>query len=383
MRTKNSTEFFVRFFGKIQFKKYNMRLLITNFKMYLMMGASMLVIGQTSTARNIAHVHSPKGTAYSLYVNLLKNTVSGFGQANGLKLLVNSSLKANGAGSNQIQNTADNISFVEKGKLLGIDGYNTLTSADTITISVTELTAGTNYQLQLVATAFKVPGVTTMIVDRYAKTITELTSDTTTLSFTPTADTNTYGKRFALAFKTTALPIRLISGSAERLKNGQVKVNWNALGALDLVSYTIESSTNGNSFVSVSTVDAKNAASANYSYTDTKASNANKYYRIKATNVDGSVTYSKVLFVAGISAAINVYPNPVAGGLLHLSASNLSDAKYAVVVYDLAGKKVFAAMIDGRSGSYNLNIGKQVAGQYSLVISSEASVVYSTSLQVK
>ena len=359
-----------------------MKLLITKFTMPFIMGAFMLLIAPASNAKNIATGNSPQAI-YSLFVNLLKNTASGFGQANGVKFLVNSSLAANGKGTNQILNTADNIYFVEKGKLLGIDGYKAITSTDTIAIAVSELTVGTNYQLQFIKTAFKMDGVTTMIVDRYAKTITELTNDTTTLSFTPTADTNTYGKRFALAFKVNALPIRLISGATERLNNGQVKINWNTLGEVELASYTLESSTNGASFVAVTIVDSKNAASASYSFTDTKATNATKYYRIKATNVDGSVTYSKVLFVAPISAAISVYPNPLVGNNLHISTSNITTGKYVVALYSLSGKKVFATTIDGKSSVYNLNIGKQTAGQYSLVISSDAKVVYNTSLQVK
>ncbi len=359
-----------------------MKLLITKFTMPFIMGAFMLLIAPASNAKNIATGNSPQAI-YSLFVNLLKNTASGFGQANGIKFLVNSALRANGSGTNQIINTADNIYFVEKGKFLGIDGYKAITAADTITIAVADLTVGTNYKLQLVSTAFKIDGVTTMIIDRFAKTTTELTGDTTTLSFTPTADASTYGSRFALAFKVNALPIRLISGSTERLNNGQVKVNWNTLGEVDLASYTLESSSNGANFVAVTTVDSKNAVSANYSFTDTKATNAIKYYRIKATNIDGSITYSKVLFVAPISAAISVYPNPLVGNNLHISTGNLIAGKYSVAVYNLSGKKVYTTTIDGKSSAYNLNIGKQTAGQYSLVISSDAKVVYSTSLQVK
>ena len=71
------------------------------------------------------------------------------------------------------------------------------------------------------------------------------------------------------------------------------------------------------------------------------------------------------------------------GNTLHISTNNLTEGKYAVALYSLLGKKVFATTIDGKSNAYNLNIGKQTAGQYSLVISSEAKIISTTTLQVK
>ena len=325
---------------------------------------------------------SPLGTPSNLFVTLYKQTDPNvFGQADQVKLLVNSSLASNGVGTNKLTNASDNLSIIEGTKVLSIDGYKALTTADTITLSVDQLTAATPYKLKVDATAFTVSGVTPMLLDRFTKTTTALVGDTAIISFTPTTATDTFGKRFAIVFKASGLPVKEITISATK-ESDDVKVNWNTVAEVQVASYTVQSSTNGTSFTDVTTVAANNAASASYTYTDINSTSS--YYRIKATDFTGAVSYSNVVVVsANAMAKISAFPNPLVGNTLHLSTYSLAAGKYSVVLYNTIGQKVFASEINGSATNHDLKVGSLIAGQYILTISSEDKIVYNTTLQVK
>ncbi len=340
------------------------------------------------TALKSASVKTPSSlkspmAANLLNINLLKNTTSGYGKADQVTLIVNPALASNGVGSNKLLNGADNIAFIEGSKVLANDGYKTVSPTDTISISISELTPGTAYQLQILSAKFKVSGIVPMIFDRITKSVTQFSTDTTLINFTPTvADTATYRSRYKIVF-VSSLPVREVMTSAESQSNGQIKINWNSFTETNLVSYTIEKSVNGKEYNTLATVRAKNTTTASYSYTDANATKQASYYRIKALSADGTYIYSNVVFVASKSSFTSVYPNPLVGNTLHLATNNLIDGKYIVNVYSTLGTKVFTTTIDGKSNKYELNLGKLATGNYNLVIRSEGAIVYNTSLQVK
>lgn len=365
-----------------------MKKTVTYFSKPLVLSLFILLFCQfTSTARNTYEVkeqssinHRPQAI-YNLFISLMKSTAGSFAKVDEVRFVLNSALASNGVGSNKLLNAADNIALIEGSKVLAIDGYKAITTKDTITVSVTQLRAATQYQLRVLSAAFKVPGFTPRIYDRFTKQFTEVVSDTTFLSFTPTTDTNTYGKRFAIAFKATPLPIKFIVASVER-NNSQVFVKWNTIGESKVAYYAIEKSGNTSEFTTLSTVNAKNTFTASYSYLDTKETSKLTYYRIKAVDLDGKVAYSNIVSIADINATFNIYPNPLVGNILYIESSNLSNGKNIVDLYNTLGKKVFTSTIEGASNKYSINVGKLAAGQYNLVISSEGKVLYTKSLQV-
>jgi len=366
-----------------------MKKFVTYFSKPLVLGLFILLFSQfASSARNTNDVkaHStssnrPQGTAYNLFISLLKSTTGGFAQVDQVKFVVNSSFASNGVGTNKLPNGADNIAIIEGSKVLAIDGYKAITTKDTITVSVTLLKANTAYKLQVLSAAFKVPGFTPRIYDRFTKLFTEVVSDTTDLSFTPTTDTNTYGKRFAIAFKPTPLPIKFIFASAERTNN-QVQVKWNTIGESKVAYYVIEKSANTTEFTTLSTVNAKNTFTASYSFLDAKVSSKIAYYRIKAVDIDGKIAYSNIENVAEINAGFNIYPNPIVGNILNIESANFSNGRNIVDLYNTLGKKVFTTTIEGASNKCSVNVGKLAAGQYNVVISSEGKILFTKSLQV-
>jgi hypothetical protein len=365
-----------------------MKILVTKFNfsftivMVLLFSAVTSTYARTSNHINgIAKLRSPLA-ANLLNINLLKNTSTGYGKADGITLIVNTTLASNGSGSNKLLNGADNIAFVEGSKVLANDGYKAVTPSDTISISISDLTPGTAYQLQVLSAKFKVSGITPMLFDKVTKTVTQFSSDTTLLNFTPTsADSSTYRSRYKIVFA-SSLPVREIKASAESKSNGLVSINWNTFSEINVVSYTIEKSNNGKEYSLLTTVNAKNANSASYSYQDAN-SLKQAYYRIKALNVDGSFSFSNVVYVTTKASVTGIYPNPVVGKTLHLATSNLADGKYAVTIYSTLGAKVFTTTIDGKSSVYDLNLSKLAAGNYSLVVASESAIIYNSNVQIK
>ncbi len=334
-------------------------------------------------AKQMKDNFSPLGAANNLFVTLYKNITgtADYAQADQIKLLVNSSLASNGVGTNKLPNPSDNLAFIEGTKVLAIDGYKTIATKDTITISVDLLTTSLAYKLKVDATAFAVSGFVPMLLDRFTNTLTTLVADTALISFTPTAATNTFGKRFAIVFKATGLPVKQINLSAIKESNNVI-VNWNTVDEVGVINYTVQSSDNTTSFTDLSTIRAKNDANASYTFVD--ANSNSSFYRIKATDITGVVSYSKIMAVSGATGArIIAFPNPLVGNVLHLSTNSLSTGKYNVVLHNTIGQRVFSGEIDGSVINHNLKIGSLTAGQYVLTMSKEGKVVYNTSLQVR
>ncbi len=178
----------------------------------------------------------------------------------------------------------------------------------------------------------------------------------------------------------TSLPIKLINLSAVRT-NQQINISWNTVGEYDLSSFAVEKSQDGKSFTTRFTVAAKNTPTASYTFTDEAKGAA--YYRIKANDKNGSVSYSAVKFVkSDVKVAFNVYPNPLVGKTLFVTTGSPSTSKYTVSVYTTAGKKVYNASLNGSTEVNNLQVGNLATGTYKVVISTENGIVNTKTLEV-
>lgn len=106
------------------------------------------------------------------------------------------------------------------------------------------------------------------------------------------------------------VPVKLSHFTA--VANGNTNLlKWTATSETGTVKYTIQKSNNGRVFTDLGTINGKQFAENNYSYTDASASVGSVFYRIKATEVSGSNTYSEVVMVKSQNEfGFSVYPNP-------------------------------------------------------------------------
>ena len=116
----------------------------------------------------------------------------------------------------------------------------------------------------------------------------------------------------------TVLPLKILSFSAEALKN-DVLIKWQTTQEADLRQYDVERSTDGTHFTNVNTVlPTLGTGTKNYASTDASAlaglqGITKLYYRLKSTDLDGNISYSKiqtVSFKSKVTFINNLYPNP-------------------------------------------------------------------------
>ena len=285
----------------------------------------------------------------------------------------------------------EDLSILLNGSYWGIRCWNLPTPKDTIKLDLVRVQSATNYQLLVDGSIYSTPGITAYVYDNYLKTTTKIKdSSIVTVNFTPNPDSAaTYEKRFSIIFKSNTLPIKSISLNTT-IKNSNVELNWSTIGETDMANYTVEKSLDGVHYLTINTVAAKNKLNASYAYTDNVASSGAVYYRIKATDKTGTVTYSKVSAITNSTSkgGFSVYPNPVRNNTINLNVTNIATGNYTLNVYTILGERVSSQQLqhNGGTATYKLSVDSKLTnGLYklSIVSTTEKKVVFETSLLIK
>lgn len=108
------------------------------------------------------------------------------------------------------------------------------------------------------------------------------------------------------------VPVKL-TGFTVSLTGNSSLLKWTAASEIGTVKYTIQKSADGRNFSDVTAINGKQLAINNYSYTDAAAIKGTSFYRIKATEVSGTVSYSETVMLKNQNDfGFSVYPNPAA-----------------------------------------------------------------------
>ncbi|MEP6747494.1 MAG: T9SS type A sorting domain-containing protein [Bacteroidota bacterium] len=145
--------------------------------------------------------------------------------------------------------------------------------------------------------------------------------------------------RWTLAGSTSALPVKLISFTAQ-LVNRQTKLQWITTQEINSSYFDVQRSPDGTTFNKILNVPAQgnsNLQSA-YNATDLNPANGIDYYRLKEVDKDGTFSFSPVVYVKlNDGATYSVFPNP-ASAISYLNI-NLPAAKRAAIgLYDVNGR---------------------------------------------
>ena len=279
----------------------------------------------------------------------------------------------------KINNHDENISFNISGQDLCAKGWSLPTENDLLQIHLYQLHPNTNYTLRLDASQFVSNTVQAYLQDNVLNTKTLLAGDNNTIAFATATDTASYSNRYSVVFIKSTLPVNSINVTAIAT-NEQVAIDWNVIGASNVISYTVEHSVNGNTFTTIASVSA--TSSASYTYTDAEAAVGVNYYRIKATDKEGNVNYSKVVSVSvnNSSGLLSVYPNPVTTNSLTLKVNNLATGVYALKIVNSLGQTVFTHSLNHSISTTleHLTISEKLtAGSYSLIASGNGATIKS------
>jgi hypothetical protein len=144
------------------------------------------------------------------------------------------------------------------------------------------------------------------------------------------------------------LPIKLISFNATK-NDKDIVLNWATATEINNDHFTLERSFDGISFNELTFIPgAINSWSIkNYAYTDRNAMAFGYntiYYRLKQTDLDGTITYSNITSVTrdDKSSSINIFPNPSNGDFI---ISNSKNADLNLQFIDMNGSIVLSTLV--------------------------------------
>ncbi len=124
----------------------------------------------------------------------------------------------------------------------------------------------------------------------------------------------------------------------------------------------------------------RGSIATNYSHQHNVTLLNNAYYRIKAVEADGKISYTGILKLntRSIKQDIAIVPNPVKGQIINLQLSNMEKGSYNVVIFNAAGIQVYRNTIqhNGGNASMSLSIPSSIQkGNYSIQVRGNNSAI--------
>ncbi len=161
------------------------------------------------------------------------------------------------------------------------------------------------------------------------------------------------------------LEANLVSFNGQK-NNNDALLQWQTGNEINTSHFDIERSYNGQSYTSINTINAKQAAVNNYTYNDPgvfSSSNVNVFYRLKMVDISGNYKYSPVVKLSNSKAIkISVFPNPASdaisiSGLHNTDVIKLISIEGKVLMQQNAGAESVIMHIEKyQSGTYIIQV---------------------------
>jgi hypothetical protein len=174
----------------------------------------------------------------------------------------------------------------------------------------------------------------------------------------------------------TILPVKLISFSGNLVSN-KALLTWQVAENETGSHFEVQKSLDGKSFEAHTVVfcSAKTGAEA-YQYTDAAFTTNKAYYRLKTINKDGSISYSKVIYLTNVQDAANqslrLLQNPVQN-TLSFAFTAVATEETEIAIYNMAGVKLHTQKINAAKGTNQITLdidSKLGTGTYVLTVQS-------------
>lgn len=145
------------------------------------------------------------------------------------------------------------------------------------------------------------------------------------------------------------LPLTWLGIQAQWQNSTQATVSWQVADQQNIRNYTVQKSIDGITFINHNTI----TATAQTQYSNVVPATGNKnYFRVKETDVDGRVSYSKIVVLQKNDyEQLIVFPNP-SKNVLHLSQS---EKFQSYQVLDLNGKVVMQHSLSNQNNEINIS----------------------------
>jgi hypothetical protein len=164
------------------------------------------------------------------------------------------------------------------------------------------------------------------------------------------------------------LPIKLVSIKAQQLQQNSGEVTWVVASQTNVSEYVLEKSTDGKTFYPVTVQEANSKESTYTAEDDDLYQDGINYYRIKAVDIDGSVSYSDVVTInpaPNTNTQILITPNPVEEEL-HLSKPPNTIINNAIVI-DAIGRTIIQVN-SFNNFTNNISVANLPVGFYNLKV---------------
>ncbi len=161
------------------------------------------------------------------------------------------------------------------------------------------------------------------------------------------------------------LPVTLSSFTATSA-NCVVNLSWVAQLQSNFKNYEVQTSTDGLHFENVATISGKGEGTdQKFSYQDLNAKQGNNFYRLKMTDADGKIAYSKVVSLNSTCNrnVVLTYPNPV-HGILTVNIPGSPNGLTVARLYSSSGKLVYSGTL--QNGVNCIDMSKYSSGVYLL-----------------
>ena len=170
----------------------------------------------------------------------------------------------------------------------------------------------------------------------------------------------TVKRLYIAATYSLALPLKLVSFSAQKTGSDQITLNWSSENETNTSHFIIEKSADGVSFTHAGNVAANGTGGHQYQFTTPMIAGIPVYfYRLKMVDQDGRFQYSNIVRIHNDNTAITftVYPNPAGKFITITSPFN----KQAVIT-NASGMIIKKFLLI--KGSQTINIETWKAGIY-------------------
>ena len=263
----------------------------------------------------------------------------------------------------KLSNFGLTFSIARETRMVAIEKRKLILISDTIMYSMNNAPIG-DYQMELIATNLNHPSLYGFLEDSYLGSRTSINlNGNTMIGFSVNADTlSSLPHRFRMIFTPVAtLPITFLTIEAYT-QNKNIKVQW-SVAANKNTRFDIERSADGSQFISIGKIT--DAHGNYYSFTDNQPVSGDNFYRIKSTELNGEINYSRIVRVLfHMDGDIRVIAK---GSRLVLRFYSMPPGEYKVNLYDEIGRQLFTGSISHPGGSCEVELPKMQlypVGQY-------------------
>lgn len=186
-------------------------------------------------------------------------------------------------------------------------------------------------------------------------------------------EVNAPNKMLAAAFSNDAgpLPVRFSSFTVQK-EDSRVLLRWQTEYEEHTKSFIAEKSHDGSSFNPLTEIAAtgNSTTTSEYRTIDEKPFQDITYYRIKSIDLDGSFSYTKILYVKNEVKEIEIAPNP-AGSFSQVQLPGGIEGTVKIELFDMSGRMLISSKVqmDGNPLSFSINLSDLKAGSYVVKLS--------------